>query len=70
MENYKYVNTHTKEEVYDCDVKSYVLEKLGIQITPAGKNGEMTTDQIEFIENTIEWFFSGNWIKEEIKEEN
>lgn len=69
MKNYKYVNIKTNEEVYDCDVKSYVFKELGIEITARGKYGEMTTDQIEFIENTIEWFFSGNWIKEEIKEE-
>ena len=28
----------------------------------------MTQEQIENIESTIDWFFSGNWIEEEIKE--
>ena len=41
---------------------------MGITVTPKGKNGEMTQEQIENIESTIDWFFSGNWIEEEIKE--
>ena len=28
----------------------------------------MTVEQIENIESTVDWFFSGNWIEEEIKE--
>jgi hypothetical protein len=29
----------------------------------------MTQEQIENIQETVEWFFSGDWIKEEIKDE-
>lgn len=28
----------------------------------------MTVEQLENIEETVSWFFSGNWIEEEIKE--
>ena len=28
----------------------------------------MTVEQLENIESTVDWFFSGNWIEEEIKE--
>lgn len=28
----------------------------------------MTQEQIENIEETINWFFNGNWIEEDIKE--
>lgn len=48
--------------------EDYVLNKLGITIEPQGKNGEMTLLQLENIQETVEWFFSGNWIKEEVKE--
>ena len=51
------------------EAESYVLDKLGITIEPRGKNGEMTQEQIENIGETIEWYFSGNWIKEKVKEE-
>lgn len=62
-----YRNITTDEVVYEEDKEEYVLDRLGITITPKGKNGEMTVEQIENIESTIEWFFSGNWI-EELKE--
>lgn len=29
----------------------------------------MTLEQLENIQETIDWFFSGNWIKEEVKED-
>lgn len=63
-----YRNMTTDEVVYEEEAKEYVLDRLGIAVTPKGKNGEMTVEQIENIESTIDWFFSGNWIKEEIKE--
>ena len=69
MEKYEYKNIKTGEIVEDFMAEDYVLEKLGITIEPKGKNGEMTEEQIENIEGTVEWFFSGNWIKEEVKED-
>ena len=66
---YQYKEMSTGEIVEDFMAESYVLDKLGITVTPKGKHGEMTQEQIENIEQTIEWFFSGNWIKEEVKEE-
>lgn len=65
---YQYKNIKTNEIVEDFMAEDYVLNELGITIEPKGKNGEMTTQQLENIEETIDWFFSGNWIKEEVKE--
>lgn len=58
----------TGEIVEDFMAEDYVLDRLGITVTPKGKHGEMTQEQIENIQETVEWFFSGDWIKEEVKE--
>lgn len=63
-----YRNIITDEVVYNEEAEDYVLNRLGITITPKGQNGEMTIEQLENIEETINWFFSTNWIEEEIKE--
>ena len=69
MGNFIYKNIKTNEEVEDFMAQDYVLNELGVTITPKGENGEMTIEQVENIEQTVELFFSGNWIKEEVKEE-
>lgn len=66
---YIYKNRKTGKEVEDFMAEDYALEKLGLTVTPRGKNGEMTQEQLENIEQTVEWFFSGDWIKEEVKED-
>ena len=58
----------TNEIVYEIDAENYVLNELGITITPKGENGEMTEKQIKNIKETIDWFFSDNWIEEEMEE--
>lgn len=63
-----YRNITTDEVVYKEEAEEYVLNRLGITIIPKGENGEMTVEQLENIESTLDWFFSGNWIEEEIKE--
>lgn len=63
-----YRNMTTDEVVYEEEAKDYVLNRLGITVTPRGKNGEMTVEQLDNIEETVKWFFSGNWIEEEVKE--
>lgn len=63
-----YRNITTDEVVYKEEAEEYVLDRLGLEVTPKGKNGEMTIEQIENIEQTVEWYFSGNWIEEEIEE--
>lgn len=62
-----YRNIKTDEIVYKEDAENYALNRLGITVTPKGENGEMTFEQLENIESTIDWYFSGNWIKEEIE---
>ena len=68
MKEYQYTN-NKGEIVHQDEAEEYVLDKLGITIIPKGKNGKMTEEQIEYISETVEWYFSGNWAKEEIKEE-
>lgn len=63
-----YRHMKTDEIVYKEEAESYVLEKLGITVTPKGKHGEMTQEQIANIQETVEWYFSGNWIAEEIED--
>ena len=63
-----YRNITTDEVVYKEEAEEYALNELGITITPKGKNGEMTEKQKENIRETVEWFFSGNWVEEKIKE--
>ena len=66
---YQYRDTTTGEIVEDFMAEDYVLEELGLTVTPKEKIGEMTIKQLENIQETVEWFFSGgNWIKEEVKE--
>lgn len=63
-----YRHMKTDEIVYKEEAESYALDKLGITITPKGKHGEMTQEQLENIQGTVEWYFSGSWIAEEIEE--
>ena len=65
-----YKNMNTDEIVYKEEAESYVLNRLGLKVIPKGENGELTLEQIENIESTIEWFFSGNWIEEEMESED
>ena len=70
MKYYQYRELSTNEIVVEDDLKDYALDKLGITMTPKGKNGELTLEQTEFIEEFVNWYFSGNWIKEEIEDED
>jgi hypothetical protein len=69
-----YRNITTDEVVYEEDAEYYALTELGLMengklvIIPRGKNGEMTLEQLDNIKDTVEWFFSGNWIQEKIRE--
>ena len=63
-----YRKMFTNEIVYEIDAENYVLNELGITITPKGENGEMAEKQIKNIKETIDWFFSDNWIEEEMEE--
>ena len=65
-----YRNITTDEVVYKEEAEEYALNELGLTVTPKGKNGEMTQLQLENIQETINWFFSGNWIEEDIYDED
>jgi hypothetical protein len=60
-----YRNTKTKEIVLEEDAEQYALDKLGITVTPKGKNGELTIEQLQNIEETVSWYFD-DW--DEIEE--
>lgn len=60
-----YIHFHTNEKVYEEEWKDYAMDKLGIKIEPKGKHGELTQDQVEFIDEFTSWYFSGNWVLEE-----
>lgn len=62
-----YKNITNNKIVYEDEAEEYVLDQLGITVTPKGKNGEMTQEQMEVIEEIIEWFFSGNWYEDKIE---
>lgn len=66
MEFYKHI--HTKEIVFKEDAQEYALCKLGITIKPKNAAGTFTKDQLEFLKEFTEWYFSDNWIVEEEKE--
>lgn len=63
-----YRNMKTKEIVLEEDAEQYALNKLGITITPKGKNGELTIEQLQNIEETVSWYFD-DWEKEIEQEE-
>ena len=69
MKLFQYREFHTDNTVEDFMAEDYALKRLGLTLTPQGKNGEFTEEQIDFKEVLVEWFFSGNWIKEEVKDE-
>ena len=66
----QYVNMNTDEVVYEEEAKDYVLEKLGLTMKPVGKDGVLTNEQIEFIDQFVNWYFSGNWTEERVKDED
>lgn len=68
MEYEVYENMHTREQVAEEDAQDYALDQLGIKIEPKGKNGEYTKEQIEFVLEFTDWYFSGEWVKKKIRE--
>lgn len=57
-----YRNDKTKEMVSEIDAVEFELYDLGITITPKGKNGEFTQDQIVVMEELIfNWFYDSDW---------
>ena len=66
-----YRHIHTDEFIKKGkDAEDYAMEKLGVKITPLGKNGAYTQEQVEFICEFTEWYFSGNWIEEDLEDED
>lgn len=67
-----YYNSKTNDRVYEADWDSYVLEKLGIKdkgkllIKPKGTGDTLTLDQLDWLKETVSWYFSdGDWSLED-----
>lgn len=60
---YVYKHFNTNEIVNEEDAEEYALDHLGITIKPLDKDGVFTQEQIDFLGEFTEWFFSGEWIK-------
>lgn len=56
-----YKNYDTEELVWEEDWQEYAMYKLGVKITPLGKEGTYTIDQLDFMKEFTEWYFSDNW---------
>ena len=67
MEVYK--NILNNEIVYKEDAQEYAMEMLGIKIKPMEKDGTYTLDQMEIMKDIEDYYFSGNWIKDELEQE-
>lgn len=63
-----YRKMHSNEFVYKEDAEDYAMDHLGIEIKPIGKDGEYTQEQIDFMGEFTEWYFSGDWYQD-VKEE-
>ena len=62
MKQFYYQNITTNEMVYEEDWQDYAINQLGITIEPKGQAGSYTTDQLDFIKEFTDWYFSGNWV--------
>ena len=69
MKYYEYKNWKTGETVCQEEALEYALDKLGLKIEPKGQVGTYTLEQQDFKEMIVEWYFDGDWSKEEWKEE-
>lgn len=58
----QYRNTQTSEIVFEEDALDYALFKLGIKLEEDINNVE----QEEFKSMITEWYYSGNWIEEDM----
>ncbi|MCI8486199.1 MAG: hypothetical protein HFJ20_03730 [Clostridia bacterium] len=59
-----YKHIHTNEIIYEDEAELYAMNQLGVIITTQDKNGILTEEQKQFINDFKDWFFSGNWIEE------
>ena len=67
-----YRKMRTKEIVLEDEAREYALTELGLinngklVIIPKGKNGEYTIEQLDNLDATVDWFYSGDWYEDEI----
>jgi hypothetical protein len=56
-----YKNNKTDEIVYEDSCIDYALDKLGIKVSPIGKYGEYTLEQMNFAMIFADWYFQDGW---------
>lgn len=66
MKVYKHMRDN--KTVYEDDAQDYAMKQLGIEIKPMDKHGAYTQEQIDFMSEFTEWYFSGDWYPDEEKE--
>lgn len=65
-----YRNIKTKEIIFEDDAKDFALDSIGVKITPKGKNGELTIEQLDMINMLVDWYYDADWIMEQYEEED
>ena len=56
---------NSKEIVLEEDAQQYVFDQLGIDVTPKGFGGAYTQEQTDWIQETIDWYFTSNDFEEQ-----
>lgn len=66
MKEYQHITKNIS--VDEDEAEDYAMEQLGITIKPKDKDGTYTQEQIDFLSEFTEWYFSGMWVLEEKEE--
>lgn len=59
-----YTNIHTREKVDEDEAFDYVMDKLGV--VECKESGLMEDFKENFGQELVDWYFSGNFIEEDI----
>lgn len=65
-----YRHITNQDFVYKDEAEDYALAHLGLTIKPLEKDGSYTQEQIDFLGEFTEWYFSGEWIEDFIELED
>ena len=67
MKIYRHICKNDK--VYKDEAQDYAMDQLGITIKPVEKDGTYSQEQIDFMGEFTDWYFSGDWVLEEETQE-
>lgn len=69
MDKIQYRHMQTNKIVLHEEAWDYIRDYYGIpELEPKGQFGTLSLEQEQFISDTIDWFFSGEWYEEEIED--